>query len=146
MSAHQTQNQTRESQAANLSLALSRVSRWLRRQHDLPLGHGAISALSTISREGPLRAGDLSSREGVAPASLSRIIAALVGEGYVERHTDPADGRSCFLSTTAGGETLLTELRSASASILLARFQRLEPGHRDTLIAAIPALEALASE
>lgn len=135
-----------ESQAARLSLALGRVSRWLRRQHSLPLGHGAISALSTISREGPLRAGDLSSREGVAPASLSRILAVLVDDGYVERVTDPTDGRSCFVSTTARGETLLTELRAASARILLERFARLEAGDREALIAALPALEALAAD
>src|SRR3954454_18084972 len=90
-----------EAEAARLSMALGRVSRWIRRQHALPVGHGSISALVTISREGPLRAGDLAAREGLAPASLSRVLAVLVGDGYVDRQADPADGRSVLLSTTA---------------------------------------------
>src|SRR5580765_6309245 len=88
-----------ESEAARLSLALRRVSRWIRRQHSLPLGHGALSALATISSDGPLRLGELASREGVAPASLSRIIAVLVADGYVERTVDPYDGRSWHVTT-----------------------------------------------
>lgn len=135
-----------ESDAARLSLALSRVSRWIRRQHTLPLGHGAISALATTSRDGPLRLGDLASREGVAAASLSRIIAALIVDGYVDRSADPNDGRGWLVSTTDKGEELLAELRARTAEVLLYRLDRLDLDQRTAIIAALPALEALASD
>jgi DNA-binding MarR family transcriptional regulator len=135
-----------EAEAARLALALRRVSRTIRRQHTLPLGHGAISALATISAEGPLRLGDLAVREGVAPASLSRIIAALVNDGYVAREADPADRRSWLVTTTVEGERLLATLRSRTAGFLLERLDRIGEAHRKALIAALPALEAMAAD
>lgn len=141
-----TSTASAESEAARLSLALGRVSRWVRRQYALPLGHGALSALATISSGGPLRLGDLAAREGVAPASLSRIIAVLVADGYVERAADPHDGRSWQVSTTPMGESLLAELRSKTAHVIVERLERLEPQHRAAIIAALPALEAMASD
>ena len=59
-----------EAEAARLSIALDRVSRWISRQHSLPLGHGGISGLATISGEGPLRAGDVAAREGLPGLEL----------------------------------------------------------------------------
>jgi DNA-binding MarR family transcriptional regulator len=135
-----------ESETARLSMALGRVSRWIRRQHSLPLGHGAISALATISREGPIRASDLSLREGLAAASTSRIVAVLVADGYVDRRPDPDDRRSVLLSTTPAGEALLAELRSTTARVLRHRLNRLRPDERAAIIAALPALESLASD
>jgi DNA-binding MarR family transcriptional regulator len=135
-----------EAEAARLSMALGRVSRWIRRQHRLPVGHSSTSALVTISREGPLRAGDLAAREGLAPASLSRVLSVLVGDGYVARQADPDDGRSVLLSTTARGEQLLVELRAATATVLLERLERLSDEERAAIAAALPALESLASD
>jgi DNA-binding MarR family transcriptional regulator len=135
-----------EAEAARLSMALGRVSRWIRRQHALPVGHGSLSALVTISREGPLRPGDLAAREGLAPASLSRVLAILVGEGYVDRQPDPADGRSVLLSTTSRGHDLLVELRITTAQVLLERLERLSIDERAAIAAALPALEALAAD
>ena len=135
-----------EAEAARLSMALGRVSRWIRRQHSLPLGHGGISALATISREGPIRAGDVASREGLAAASMSRILAVLVIDGYVDRRPDPEDGRSILLTTTPPGEDLLAEVRSTTARVLLERLERLSPAEHSAIIAALPALEVLASD
>ncbi len=135
-----------EAEAARLSMALGRVSRWIRRQHSLPLGHGGISALSTISREGPIRAGDVASREGLSAASMSRILAVLVVEGYVDRQPDPEDGRSILLTTTPVGEDLLAGVRAATATVLLDRLALLDPSERAAIIAALPALESLAAD
>jgi DNA-binding MarR family transcriptional regulator len=134
------------SDAARLSLALSRISRWIRRQQTLPLGHGALSALATISREGPLRLGDLAAREGLAAPSLSRIIAVLVVEGYVDRRPDHEDGRSWLVSITATGDQLLAQLRASSAGVLIDRLATLDLDQRAAIVAALPALEALAAD
>lgn len=135
-----------QTEAARLALAVSRVSRWIRRQNTFPIGHGAISALATIARLGPLRLGDLATLEGVAPASLSRMVAALVTDGYVDRLADPADGRSSLVRTTVAGDLLLSELRESSAMVLLDRLDKLDPGQRTAILAALPALEALATD
>jgi DNA-binding MarR family transcriptional regulator len=135
-----------EADAARLSLALRRISRWIRRQHALPVGHGAVSALATISADGPLRLGDLATREGVAPASLSRTIAVLVADGYVERSVDPHDGRSWYVTTTSQGEQLLEELRAKTARVIVERLERLDRDQRSAIIAALPALEAMATD
>lgn len=135
-----------EAEAARLSMALGRVSRWIRRQQALPLGHGALSALATISLEGRVRAGDLAAREGLSPASLSRVLAVLVGEGYVDRQADPNDGRSILVTPTPRGEELLTDLRVATARVLLDRLDRLTGDERSAIIAALPALESLATD
>jgi DNA-binding MarR family transcriptional regulator len=139
-----TVNTDLESQAARLSMALGRISRWIRRQQHWPLAYGALSALATVSREGPLRAGDLAVREGLAPASLSRIIAALVADGYVAREPDPNDGRSILVTATPAGDDLLAHMRGAAAEVLLERLDRLDAADRSAIIAALPALEALA--
>lgn len=146
MRTHEAVRADSEAVAARLSMAVGRVSRWIRRQHAVPLGHGAISALATIAREGPLRAGDLAAREGLAPASLSRVLAVLVGEGYVDRQPDPSDGRSVLVTTTARGDELLTELRVATARVILDRLDRLTHEDRAAIIAALPALELLATD
>ncbi len=143
---HPVSPERRQTEAARLALAVSRVSRWIRRQNTFPIGHGAISALATIARLGPVRLGDLAALEGVAPASLSRMVAALITDGYVDRLADPADGRSSLVRTTTAGERLLTELRESSATVLLDRLDRLEPGQRTAILAALPALEALATD
>jgi DNA-binding MarR family transcriptional regulator len=135
-----------ESEAARLSTALHRVARWIRRQQDIPLGQGAVSALATIAAEGPLRLGDLAARESVGPATLSRIIAVLEGEGYVERRHDPHDRRSWRVRTTAHGERLLADLRGRTASVVLERLDRLPPEQRASIVAALPALEAMGTE
>jgi DNA-binding MarR family transcriptional regulator len=134
------------SEAARLAIALGRLSRWIRRQQALPLALGSISALATISREGPLRAGDLAAREGLAPASLSRVIAVLLADGYVARRPDAADGRAFFVSTTPAGEKMLADVRAATAKVLLTRLDHLTTDQRAAIIDALPALEALADD
>ena len=54
-----------------------------------PVSHGVLSALVTLVKEGPLRSGELAAREGMAPPSITKVVAALETGGYVERAADP---------------------------------------------------------
>jgi DNA-binding MarR family transcriptional regulator len=132
--------------AARLFLTIGRLSRSLRRSSTMGLGHGSTSALATVVHGGPMRTGDLAAREGVSAPTMTRIVAVLVGEGYVVREPDPDDGRVWLVRATAQGERVITEVRSARSQALLDRIARLPADQRAALLAALPALEALAED
>src|SRR5690606_40419655 len=56
------------------------------------------------------RSSDL--REGVAAATMSRIVSALVDSGYLYRESDPVDRRAWLVALTDEGERLLAEVQS----------------------------------
>jgi DNA-binding MarR family transcriptional regulator len=132
--------------AARLYLAIGRLSRSLRRSSTMGLGHGSTSALATVVHSGPMRTGDLAAREGVSAPTMTRIVAVLVGEGFVVREPDPDDGRVWLVRATAQGERVITEVRSARSQALLDRIARLPADQRGALLAALPALESLADD
>lgn len=131
---------------ARLYLAIGRLSRSLRRSGTTGLGHGSISALSTLVSCGEMRLGDLASREGVAAPTMSRIVAALVDAGYVQRDPDPVDRRAWLVKPTEEGERMVSGLRSTRVQELRRRIERLSDEQRDTLVLALPVLEKLLAE
>jgi DNA-binding MarR family transcriptional regulator len=133
---------------ARLYVAVGRLSRSLRRigGGSAELGHGAVSALTTLVKCGSLRLGDLAAKEGVAPPTLSRIVAGLVEAGYVKREADPADGRAFLVSPTEEGQRIVSGLYSVRLQELKRRIGRLGPEQWEALSAALPALEALVDE
>ena len=132
--------------SGRLYLAVGRLSRSLRQAGVPGPGHGAISALATLVISGQLRLGDLAAKEGVAAATMSRIIASLVEAGYVSRESDPVDRRAWLAKATEEGERLVSGVRSTRVLELNRRLDRLTPEHREALTAAIPALEALIAD
>ena len=132
--------------AARLYLTIGRMARSLRPSSTTGLGHGSISALATAVHAGPLRIGDLAAREGVTAPTMTRIVSVLVSEGYVVRELDPADGRVSLVRSTADGERVIREVRSVRSQVLLDRISRLPAEQREALLAALPALEALAED
>jgi len=129
--------------SGRLFLAVGRLSRSLRQAGVPGPGHGAISALATLVHYGQLRLGDLAAKEGVAAATMSRIVASLVEAGYVSRESDPIDRRAWLAKATEEGERLVSGVRSTRVQELNRRLDKLSPEHRDALTAALPALEAL---
>ena len=132
--------------SGRLYLAVGRLSRSLRQAGVPGPGHGAISALATLVISGQLRLGDLAAKEGVAAATMSRIIASLVEAGYVSRESDPVDRRAWLAKATEEGERLVSGVRSTRMQELNRRLDRLSPEHREALTAALPALEALIAD
>ncbi|MEU0792311.1 MarR family transcriptional regulator [Amycolatopsis sp. NPDC005961] len=132
--------------SGRLYLAVGRLSRSLRQAGVPGPGHGAISALATLVISGQLRLGDLAAKEGVAAATMSRIIASLVEAGYVSRESDPVDRRAWLAKATEEGERLVSGVRSTRVQELNRRLDRLTPEHREALTAALPALEALIAD
>lgn len=137
---------TAQDMTARLYLAIGRLSRSLRRSGTTGLGHGSLSALSTLIGCGEMRLGDLAAKEGVAAPTMSRIVAALVETGYIKRTPDPADRRAWLVAATEEGERMVSGVRSTRVLELRRRIERLDEDQRHALITALPALEQLLLE
>lgn len=130
--------------AYRLQLAVTRLARLLRQEVQVTLTSSQASALSTITAHGPLTLGELAERERVAPPSITRMVARLEEDGYVERETDPEDGRVCRVMVTDAAEEMIAEARQRKAAWLLGRMQSLTSDDRDALLAAVESMETLA--
>ncbi len=90
--------------AALLNDQFSRLSRQLR---NIELPHGMtperLSALSVIEKRGPISVTALADTEMVRPATMSRMVSALVDDGLVKRSEDKSDGRGVLVSSTPKG-------------------------------------------
>jgi len=129
--------------AAHLRLAIARTARRLRQEAGGGLSPTSAAALATIGRFRYLTPSDLAARERIQRPTATRLIARLEAEGLVERMPDPADGRSCLLSLTSEGESLLREIRTRKDAFLADRLRRLPAEDRATLRRAAELLEGL---
>jgi DNA-binding MarR family transcriptional regulator len=127
-----------------LRVALARLSRRMRRHQLAGLTPTQLAALSTVERAGPLRLGDLAAAEGIAPSTLTRMVAVLEDLDYVRRDADPRDARASTLAITPKGHDTLERLRADGTALLTEWLMQLTSGQRAALAAALPALEALA--
>ncbi len=77
---------------------------------------------------------------------MTKTVMALESAGYVERTADPLDGRAWLIRATAAGRTLVESTREQNLHGLARRIEALEPDQLAALMAALPALEALAAD
>lgn len=68
----------------------------------LGLGASDWKTLSLLDRHGPMSAGELSARSGLAPPSVTGIIDRLERAGWVHRSRDPEDGRRVVVTLDPG--------------------------------------------
>lgn len=90
--------------AAMLHEQFARLTRQLRTL-ELPQGMTPerLSALSVIEKRGPISVTALADKEMVRPATMSRMVTALVEEGLVKRSEDKTDKRGVLVSATPKG-------------------------------------------
>ena len=127
-------------------MAVSRLSRRLRRPGLGELTQSQLSALATLQQHMPLRLGDLAAREGISASTLSRVADQLEACGMVARVRDPDDARSSLLSVTAEGSAFLDDLRRNGTTLVNRALQSLDENQRVAVLAALPALEKLADQ
>jgi DNA-binding MarR family transcriptional regulator len=65
--------------------------------------------ITCLAAEGPIRSSELADKMQADPSTISRQVAALVNDGYVERRADPVDGRASLLVVTDRGEQFYAE-------------------------------------
>jgi len=129
-----------------LRVAIARLSRRLRRHELAGLTPTQLAALSTVERSGPLRLGDLAAAEGIAPSTLTRLVAVLEELGYVQRYADPKDARASTLAITPKGHQTLERLREEGTALLTQSLMLLTTEQRAALATALPALEQLGED
>jgi DNA-binding MarR family transcriptional regulator/MFS family permease len=99
-----------------------------------------LSVLSAIHRRGPLPLGDLADRERVSKSTITRIVARLQADGYVERRADPEDGRSSLVMATPRGERFLETTTNRTDVYLNQQFADLSGEDQVAIAAAMRAL------
>ena len=105
----------------------------------------AGATLATLERNGPARLTALAAREGVTQPAMTQLVSRLQDAGLVNREVDPADGRVVQVSITDEGKATLARRRAKRAEGLIGVLARLSSEHRAALVAALPALDALAA-
>jgi DNA-binding MarR family transcriptional regulator len=130
---------------ARLRGAISRLSRQLNQTSTgEDLTPTQYSVLGLVCVRGPLGLAQLAELEGLNPTMLSRIVKALDERGLIRRLSDPGDLRTARLQVTPSGEQVHQRVRERRTQVLSECLQRLPVQTVDQLLAAVPAMEALA--
>jgi DNA-binding MarR family transcriptional regulator len=131
---------------ARLRLAIGRLNRRIRVDSAAALPPLQTSVLATLVDQAPLRLSDLARREAVTPPTMSRVLAALDDAGLLVRTPDPQDARSALIHLSDEGREVIRRIRTERTASLAQRLDRLDPGQRAALEAALPALERLVED
>jgi DNA-binding MarR family transcriptional regulator len=124
------------------------IPRLARELNDTSTGEGLTptqySVLALVRVRGPLGLAELTELEGLNPTMVSRIIKVLDERELIRRMPDPNDMRAARLVATPTGEQVHDRVRAQRTQVLSECLGRLPAATADTLLAAVPAMEALA--
>jgi DNA-binding MarR family transcriptional regulator len=129
--------------ASRLRLAVARLHRTLRQHADAGLSPSQLSALVAIERHGSMTLGELAVHEGVAPPTITGVVARLEVDGNVAREPDPADRRVVRVVATDQGRELVVRARERKDAWLTRRIAGLTPDEIERLASALDVLEEL---
>jgi DNA-binding MarR family transcriptional regulator len=132
--------------ASELRMGVMRLARRLRQQRtESGLTLTQLSALGTLSRQGPCTPGELAALERVQPPSMTRVLAHLEDRGLVRRTPHPSDRRQVLVALTEAALELIAADRRRREAWLVAHLADLDPTERALLREAVPLLERLAA-
>lgn len=127
--------------AARLQNVATRLLRQARLMDDgSTLTSAQYSVLSTLNSHPDVSLTELARLELVSHPTMSRIVAALIERGLVERRGDVRDKRSTRLSLTPAGREAYVSVYSRRLALIEALLSRLR---RETVADLIQALEDL---
>ena len=129
-----------------LRLAVLRLSRRLRQNAAAGITASQLSVLTTLARHEALTLGELAAHEGVQPPSVTRMVDNLERAGLVARGASPTDRRTVMARLTPKGRKAVEDIRRRRDAWLAQRLGELDAGTRGMILAALPALEALAAD
>ena len=87
----------------------------------------------------------MESKDQSAP-TITKIVTRLEGQGLIERLADPTDRRVSLVAVSKNGAALLEQVRSSRTAYLHRKLRELGDEDLSSLLAALPVLEALATE
>ena len=124
------------------------IPRLARQLNETSTGEGLTptqySVLALVRVRGPLGLAELTELEGLNPTMLSRIVKVLDERGLIRRLPDPSDMRAARVEVTPEGAQLHEQVREQRTRVLSEWLERLPAETADLLLAAVPAMEALA--
>jgi DNA-binding MarR family transcriptional regulator len=133
--------------AALIRPSLLRLTRLVRNQRvDMSVTLTQLSAMATLEKRGPLTPGELAAQERVQPPSMTKVLAHLEEQGFVQRRAHPSDRRQVIIALTKGGVELLASERRARDAWLSRRLETLTADERELLEQVIPVLDKLAEQ
>ena len=100
---------------------------------------GLLAALSS----GPHRITELAAREGISQPGVTQLVNRLQERGWVERRTDPQDGRVVVVAITGAGGEELERVRAEYRALLHEEITALDDEQVETLAAAVGILDRL---
>lgn len=126
------------------------IPRLARQFNETSTGEGLTptqySVLALVRVRGPLGLAELTELEGLNPTMLSRIVKVLDERGLIRRMPDPSDNRAARVEVTPAGEQVHERVRQQRTDVLAECLERLPAPTGELLLAAVPAMEALAEE
>jgi DNA-binding MarR family transcriptional regulator len=132
--------------ADRLRLTLVRLARTLRRRGRSRLTPSQVSALSTVEEYGPMRISALASYESLGASAATRVVASLEELELLDRMVDPDDKRAWLVNLSERGRTELNELKRERTLDISSMLEKLSAKERQTIEAALPALEKIARD
>lgn len=131
--------------AVRLRAAVMQLTRQLR--SDMQRGGlsvAMLSALGQLYRGGALTPTELARREGVKLQSLTRLLAELESQGWIERRANATDARQSVLSISPQGiQRLGTAVKGGELSLAKAIATRLGEEDQAVLLRACTLLDTL---
>lgn len=132
--------------ADRLRLTIVRLVRTLRRHGRSRLTPTQVSALSTVEDYGPIRISALATYESLGASAATRVVASLEELGLLQRSADPEDRRASLINLSERGHGELEELKRERTLEISSMLEQLSAKERQTIEAALPALEKIARD
>ncbi|MFN8520216.1 MAG: MarR family transcriptional regulator [Chloroflexota bacterium] len=123
------------------SITLHLLRRLAREEQVTGIRPARLSALATLSTDGPTTLGGLARRERVTAPSMTRLVHALEADGLVERVPSATDGREVGVRITPAGERLLADRGNSRAAAVAGWLRPLDDGQLRIVDAAVALLE-----
>jgi len=118
------------------------VGAWRPGEGGLPLSE--LEAMRLLVRQPGLSVGEVAAALGLQSSNVSATVRSLVAQGLIERQRDERDGRMTRLRPTRKAIAHRDQQEAAWGEELARRLAELPDAERERLLAAAPALEALA--
>lgn len=123
----------------------SRFSRSISRHTSGGRSLVAMRVLANLTQSGPLRVGELASRELITQPAMTGAVNRLAADGLVRRAEDREDGRASLVELTPAGTELLIAFRAEAAAIARPAMTTLSAQDVEVLDRAATLLESLAT-
>ena len=112
--------------ALDLVRASARLTRTASRIPGVSYSSIAWRVLADLERHGATRVSELAAAQRVAQPTMTSLLLRLAGEGWVERGSDPEDGRATLVTVTDEGVRALAEYRAGAAALIAPHLAGLE--------------------